>query len=117
MSVLPAKSFHFTDGHPIDAHLIEGVLHFVQFGKLDRGFNLFHPYPSLAAIVPAGLNRGVISKSPSLSSVLGRVNRRRGSIILRTTVSFQPANEFFASITTARDYQVRGISYKTPEEW
>jgi hypothetical protein len=42
MPVLPAKSLHFTSGHPINADLPQGVLDFIQFGKGDYGFNFFH---------------------------------------------------------------------------
>jgi hypothetical protein len=40
MPVLPAKSLHFTSGHPIYADFPQGVLDFIQFGKRDYGLNL-----------------------------------------------------------------------------
>jgi hypothetical protein len=42
MPVLTAKSPHFTSGHSINANFLQGVLHFIQFGKFDGGFDLFH---------------------------------------------------------------------------
>jgi len=44
MPVLAAKSFHFTDGHVINANILQGILDFIQFGKLNNGFDLFHRF-------------------------------------------------------------------------
>jgi len=48
MSVLPAKALHFTNGHPINADLPQGVLDFIQFGKFDNRFNFFHTFSTVS---------------------------------------------------------------------
>jgi hypothetical protein len=56
MSVMPIKSLHFTNGHPVHADLVQSVLDFAQSGPLNNGFDFLHVLPRVSLIhsaVPA----------------------------------------------------------------
>jgi len=45
VAFLPAVAAHFADGESVDAEFVQGVFHFVQFERLDDGFDFFHGAP------------------------------------------------------------------------
>jgi hypothetical protein len=42
VALLAAKAFDLADGHPLDANLAEGVFDFLEFERLDDGFDFLH---------------------------------------------------------------------------
>src|SRR2546425_11298473 len=44
VAFLAAKPFDFADGHPFDANVTEGVLHFLQLEWFDDSFDFFHGF-------------------------------------------------------------------------
>ena len=42
MPLLSAESFYFRNGHSLDPELMEPILHFLEFERLDNGFDLLH---------------------------------------------------------------------------